>query len=30
MNEKAKFVDLKVDATVSLPLITAALKDKFK
>lgn len=30
MNEKAKFVDLKLDATIALPLITAALKDKFK
>ena len=28
MNEKAKFVDLKLDATIVLPLITAALKDK--
>jgi len=30
MNEKAKFVDVHVDATVALPLITAALKDRFK
>ena len=29
MDEKAKFVDLKLDATVVLPIITAALKDKF-
>ena len=28
MNEEAKFVDLKVDATVALPLIYSALKDK--
>ncbi|MEK6862801.1 MAG: deoxyhypusine synthase family protein [Nanoarchaeota archaeon] len=30
MNEKAKFVDLNLDSTVALPLITAALKDRFK
>ena len=30
MNEKAKFVDLKLDATVALPVIIAALKDRFK
>ena len=30
MNEKAKFVDVHVDATISLPLITASLKDRFK
>jgi len=30
MNEKAKFVDLKLDVTVALPLITASLKDRFK
>ena len=28
MSEKAKFVELKVDATVALPLIYSALKDK--
>ncbi|MEK6907276.1 MAG: deoxyhypusine synthase family protein [Nanoarchaeota archaeon] len=30
MNEKAKFVDVQVDSTIALPLITAALKDRFK
>ena len=30
MSEKAKFVDVNVDSTVALPLITAALKDRFK
>jgi len=28
MSEKAKFVDLKLDATIALPIIYAALKDK--
>jgi deoxyhypusine synthase len=30
MNEKAKFVDVSLDSTIALPLITAALKDRFK
>ncbi len=30
MNEKAKFVDVNVDSTIALPLITASLKDRFK
>jgi len=30
MDEKAKFVDLKVDSTIALPLIFSALKDRFK
>jgi deoxyhypusine synthase len=30
LNEKAKFVDVTLDTTVALPLITAALKDRFK
>lgn len=30
MNEKAKFVDVTIDSTIALPLITAALKDRFK
>jgi len=30
MNEKAKFVDVSLDSTVALPLITSALKDRLK
>ncbi len=30
MNEKAKYVDVNVDATIALPLITSALKDRLK
>jgi len=30
MSEKAKFVDVSLDSTVALPLITAALKTRFK
>ena len=30
MDEKAKFVDLSLDSTVALPLITASLKARFK
>ena len=30
MNEKAKYVDVNVDSTIALPLITSALRDRLK
>ena len=30
MNEKAKYVDVNIDSTIALPLITSALRDRLK